>query len=291
MAEPFLRWAGGKRWLAPALAPLLQGRLGPSATYYEPFLGGGALFFAVQPTSAVLSDTNADLMAAYRAVAWRHRLVKRELVDCRTARRDYLRMRAWQPQGIIDRGVRLIYLNRNCYAGLYRENRQGAFNVPFGGGERNHLTLCRNGILGKAAAVLRQPGISLRIADFGVIMPLAGPGDVVYCDPTYREVTRIRFDRYGRNVFAWRDQERLAAAAHAAYARGALVVLSNCTSPSLRRLYPAAASIQLFRKKGLGDDRALREECLLVLDPLCDWSSWSAIGKVGKPQAKKKGRR
>jgi DNA adenine methylase len=285
MAEPFLRWAGGKRWLARTLAPLLVCRLGPSSTYFEPFLGGGALFFALEPANAVLSDLNGDLVTAYKAVAWRRGQIASRLAKLRTSSREYARVKKWVPATQTDRAVRLIYLNRNCYGGLYRENKNGKFNVPFGGGERNHLALCENGILQKAANVLRHPGVALRVADFGDVIPDAGEGDIVYCDPTYREVTRSRFDRYGKAVFDWRDQERLAKVASAAFERGALVLLSNGTSTRLRRLYRAAASIKLVRRKGLGrnGDRRLRTEYLLVLDPATDWNAWSSLGHLSTP--------
>jgi DNA adenine methylase len=286
MVEPFLRWAGGKRWLARRIAPLLRARLDESASYFEPFLGGGALFFALKPKRAVLSDLNADLIATYVTVAWRHGMVTEYLKQLKASKQEYKRIREWKPIAPIERAVRLIYLNRNCYGGLYRENKKGHFNVPYGGGERDHLTLCKKGLLQHAARALRSSSsIELRVSDFGRVILRAGEGDVVYCDPTYREVTRAHFDRYGKNVFDWKDQERLAKRANAAYERGALVLLSNGASSRLRQLYPSAAAIKVVRRKGLGKDggRHLRKEYLFVLDPNEDWNHWKPLGRISKP--------
>lgn len=285
MPEPFLRWAGGKRWLASQLAPLLARRLSIKGTYIEPFLGSGAIFFGLEPTRAVLGDLNHDLIGAYRAVAWRHGVIRSRLRKLPTCEETYYRLRSSRPTGKVDRAVRLIYLNRNCFGGLYRENRAGEFNVPFGGGTRSHLPLCKNGILAGAARALRDAQARLITGDFEATMRVAGEGDVVYCDPTYRDVTRRQFDRYGSTVFDWKDQERLAEAASSAMHRGALVLLSNLRSSVLRSLYPTAAVVRVVRRQGLGPARSrdTRGECLFVMDPAGCWAEWATLGPISLP--------
>ncbi|HEV8714051.1 MAG TPA: DNA adenine methylase [Candidatus Binatia bacterium] len=198
--EPFLRWAGGKRWLAKALGPILSTRV-VGGTYFEPFLGSGAMFFALQPRKAILSDLNKELMTTFKEVTQHPEILAERLSALPTTRRRYEDIRKWRPRSAQDRAVRFIYLNRNCYGGLYRENRQGMFNVPFGGGERNHRRICRDGTLLHASMLLNRPDIEIFSCDFEQTMARAGDGDVVYCDPTYRQVTRQHFDRYGKIIF------------------------------------------------------------------------------------------
>jgi DNA adenine methylase len=285
--RPFLRWAGGKRWLARSLSPLLAARLVDGGTYFEPFLGSGAMFFAVQPGKAILSDQNEDLVAAFKQVAKHHKAITNRLTRMAATAEEYYRVRRKVPSSEIDRAVRFIYLNRNCYGGLYRENQSGVFNVPFGGGERNHTGLCSNGLLSEASSSLSQTGVELRVSDFGDTLKQARAGDVVYCDPTYREVTRRQFDRYGKNVFLWEDQKRLARLAVEAYNKGAVVVTSNTTCDGIRDLYQKAGVVRVSRPKGLAPSSQHKNliEYLLILDPLHDWPFWEGLGSLLKPLA------
>ena len=282
--RPFLRWAGGKRWLARVLAPLLSSRLSKGGTYFEPFLGSGAIFFALQPERAVLSDLNEELIITFIEVAQRPQAIVERLSKMPTTREEYECILLWKPKLFLDRAVRFIYLNRNGYGGLYRENKRGIFNVPYGGGERNHKLLISDGTLLRAASALLQPHIELIVSDFGRILTRAGSGDVVYCDPTYRAVTHRQFDRYGRVIFGWEDQERLARLATEACERGATVVLSNTLCNGVRELYRKASVVEVSRRKGLGPEGngARQVEYVFVLDPIEDWSFWAELGLLGK---------
>ena len=267
---PFLRWAGGKRWLAHFLAPILSARLQDSkGTYLEPFLGSASMFFAVKPDRAILSDINKDLIATYKQVAINHNVLKKKLNTLSTTKTQYYLIRNHIPISPLERATRLIYLNRNCYGGIYRENRAGKFNVPYGGGSRNHIALAKNGLLPNAAEALSKPGVRLLSCDFEKVISGASDGDVIYCDPTYQPVTRKHFDRYGKSIFNWADQVRLAKSAIAAYNRGALVIVSNCSYEEIEQLYANAISIKVKRKKGLGlaSTNQKLSEFLFILDP------------------------
>lgn len=289
-AKPFLRWAGGKRWLAKLLSPILASRLGEGGTYFEPFLGSGAMFFAVNPEKALLSDLNRDLVITFREVARKHETILERLKAMPATRKEYYRVREWRPKNTTDRAVRFIYLNRNCYGGLYRENKLGVFNVPYGGGDRNHRYLCGNGAIPSATAMLSNPRIELRVYDYGKVLSLAGRGDVVYCDPTYREVTRKQFDRYGKVIFDWEDQEKLARYAAEACGRGAVVVLSNATCNGIRDMYREAAVAEVTRRKGLGrrGNGRMQVEYLFILDPSKEWDSWEKVGSLTLPKPPRK---
>jgi DNA adenine methylase len=277
---PFLRWAGGKRWLANFLAPILSERLQNSkGTYFEPFLGSASMFFAIKPDRAILSDINKDLIATYKQVEVNHEVLKNKLSALSSTKTQYYLIRNQFPASALERATRLIYLNRNCYGGIYRENQDGNFNVPYGGGSRNHIALAKNGLLPNAAEALSKPGIRLLSYDFENVISGAFDGDVVYCDPIYRPVTRKYFDRYGRTIFDWADQERLAKSAIAAYNRGALVIVSNASHDEIRQLYPNSISIKVVRRKGLGPNCTNKElsELLFILDPQNNRKVWRRL--------------
>ncbi len=281
VAEPFLRWAGGKRWLAHKLAPILKGRL--TGRYFEPFLGAGAMFFAVAPERAVLSDLNADLMGAFRAVADRPTELLEAVRALPVDEVTYYRLREEEPEDLLRRAVRFIYLNRTCYGGIYRENKRGKFNTPYGGGSRTPSPLWENSLVDLCAGLLAKEGILLAVRDFERSLDEAGEGDVVYCDPAYRTATRAQFDRYGAIIFGWEDQVRLARAATRARDRGALVVVSNTHCPEVGELYDDATRVLLEKKKAIGhasNDPNRRREYLIALDPAERTNGWRALGRI-----------
>lgn len=278
---PFLRWAGGKRWLAPLLAAKLRERL--LGTYREPFLGAGALFFAVKPTKAELSDINGDLINAFEAVAKHPTDLMKRLKPIKVNSSTYYRVRKSRPYSPLGQAVRFIYLNRTCYGGIHRTNRTGKFNVPYGGGSRTPELLWRDGVLRAAAAALAPSSIRLCTSDFGPMLEKARVGDVVYCDPTYATGSREVFDRYSDHIFLWEDQERLAEAAMVAASRGALVVISNTYCKTVRDFYSDAIHIHVKRKKSMGktlSNHSRASEYLIVLDPADDAADWASIGEI-----------
>jgi DNA adenine methylase len=236
-ARPFLRWPGGKRWLAPILVKAIAAR--GFRRYFEPFLGSGAVFFGLDPGTAVLSDINSDLVATFVAVRDHHVHLVRRLKRLEISSLSYYNIRAQAPVKELDRATRFLYLNRTAFSGMYRVNKRGEFNVPFGG-DRPLDTLWRDGLLRDAAARLKR--VEVVCADFEAIMLRAGRGDVVYCDPIYNVTSEGEdaFRRYNKSYFSWEDQQRLAQAVHEAVARGAAVAVSNVWHVPIRRLYPGA---------------------------------------------------
>lgn len=281
VVEPFLRWAGGKRWLARELALILKERL--VGTYFEPFLGSGALFFAVAPERALLSDLNADLIRAFKIVSQRPDELLDELRKLAVDANMYYRLREEDPADPLRRAVRFIYLNRTCFGGIYRENKQGRFNTPYGGGSRTTTPLWERRLIERCSRVFARGEIKLEVCDFERSLNLAGAGDVVYCDPAYRAATRAQFDRYGALIFDWEDQVRLATAARRARERGALVLVSNTYCPEVKELYSRALRLCLEKSKSIGNaskDPNRRKEYLIVLDPEDTVSTWRSLGRV-----------
>lgn len=234
-AAPFLKWAGGKGRLIRQYAPYLPAP-GEIGRYFEPFIGSAAVFFHLQPAEACLADQNPHLVEVYRIV----QQAVEELIDAlRPHRNDetyYYRVRAQDPAELspVERAARLIYLNKTGYNGLYRENRRGQFNVPFG--RYRNPTICNPARLRACSAALQTA--SLQVADFASSVSAAAPGDFVYFDPPYvpRSATS-NFTAYNRHGFGPEEQGRLAGAFHELAGRGVRALLSNSDTPQVRELY------------------------------------------------------
>ncbi len=242
MAKPFLKWAGGKTALLPQLLDAAPERID---TYYEPFLGGGALFFALQAegrfTRAVLSDSNRELINAYTQVRDNvDGLVRALQVHQRKYRTAddraeyYYTIRGKRLTCDLGGAANLIFLNKTCYNGLYRVNSKGAFNVPHG--RYQNPTICDEDNLRAVSEALQ--GVELSVADFAAAPAAAAEGDFVYFDPPYVPVSETSyFTSYTAKDFGMADQERLAAAAARLVQRGSSVVLSNSGHPNVAAIY------------------------------------------------------
>lgn len=231
-AIPFLKWAGGKRWLMP-LAAELKGRY--SGKYLEPFLGSGAMFFALGPDRAVLSDANGELVETYRTLrdAWAEVVARLREHSRRHSTEYYYRMRSSKPRSAVGRAARFIYLNRTCWNGLYRVNRQGVFNVPIG---TKDSVLLESDNFSVIAGLLANAAIEK--ADFEETISKAKKGDLVFADPPYTVRHQYNgFVKYNQQLFSWEDQERLHKCLVRARARGAHVVCTNADHESIRTLY------------------------------------------------------
>jgi DNA adenine methylase len=276
-----LRWAGGKRWLARRIAHLIKVRL--KGTYREPFLGAGSMFFAVEPARAALSDINAELIEAWKEVAAAPDDLLRKIQRIPVNGETYLHVRASRPRSPLGRATRFIYLNRTCYGGLYRTNRNGEFNVPFGGGSRTPALLWERDILTQAQAALCAARTSLFTSDFQDALGVAGEGDVCFLDPTYVPAKRGPFDRYNANPFSWQDQIRVREAAEQARARGAVIVISNVGCPQVRSLYGDGLVIDLSRAKSIGNagkNASSAHELLVVYDDVEWHARWRAAASL-----------
>jgi DNA adenine methylase len=279
--RPFLRWAGGKRRLARQAASLVAKRLSPGNTYIEPFLGSGAMYFAIAPKKAVLGDINHELIETFGVLRDKPTELIKALRDLPATKETYYRVRSEIRASAVKRAVRFIYLNRTCYGGLHRTNRNGHFNVPFNGGDRSAKTILANGVLTGAAECLRNTDLTLVAGDFESSIRYADAGDVIYCDPTYRAVSRTCYDRYGPTIYSWKDHVRLSKLLEQAYLKGALVILSTQSEEGLKDLTSVGLVLNVRRMHGLRHSAAKisRKELLFVLDPLQDWPYWRELGE------------
>jgi DNA adenine methylase len=266
--KPFLKWPGGKRWAAKTIAGLVSAHLALRGKYIEPFLGGAAVFFHLKPHEAVLSDLNQELIDVYKAVKRNHRILAVRLRRLPVDSEYYYRLRSSLPKDRIGRAVRFLYLNRTSFAGMYRVNRNGQFNVPFGDGTRTAEALWRDQLLRSAANCLSSA--TLMHGDFQIPMRKATRGDVVYCDPTYTVAHNNNcFVRYNERNFSWRDQKRLYQEAIMAVKRGATVIISNAYHPAIRRLYSGWPRLILKRFSAMSTDVSQRERTAEYLFILC----------------------
>jgi len=241
VSKPLLKWPGGKRWLASLLAPTLRREL--TGRYIEPFVGGGAMFVALQPRRALLCDSNRELISTLRVIRASHEQVFAAVRRFSNTKTCYLKVRASNPKTRVGNAARFLYLNRTCWGGIQRFNRQGRFNVPFGNSGR---TVCRSSHVGDFARLLTHA--RLESGDFERRIDRAMSGDVVYADPPYTTIgANNGFIRYNEHLFSWADQKRLADSANRARQRGAFVVVSGLWHPELLALYKGWWAIRLKR--------------------------------------------
>ena len=265
--QPFLKWPGGKRWLVSSLIQMIgQQEYG---TYREPFLGGGALFFALRPKQAVLSDVNADLINTYRQVKNHSKELLQRLQSLPINQATYDRFRKQETGSKLEKAIRFLYLNRTAFGGMYRLNEQGNFNVPFGGGERTTAPLWKYGLLTSAASALRTS--KLCAVDFEEALSVAVKGDLVYCDPTYTVAHNNNgFIRYNERNFSWEDQKRLARCCRDASSRGVLVLVSNAYHAEVLRLFDPPQHLVVTRPSRLCpqiEHRRTIDEFVFVFPP------------------------
>ncbi|HEY9700129.1 MAG TPA: DNA adenine methylase [Trichocoleus sp.] len=232
--RPFLKWAGGKGQLIQQYLPYF-----PSSfrTYYEPFLGGGAIFFHLQPQRSVLMDINPELVNVYVCIRDRVEEVIALLARHQVSHDHdyYYQMRSASAATEIERAARLIYLNKTCYNGLYRENSKGQFNVPMG--QYKEPRVCHPEGLRAASIALQNARIE--VSSFSTVLENdISAQDFVYFDPPYHPISQTsRFTGYSRFSFHAEDQIRLRDTFVALADRGVKVMLSNSDCPFIRELY------------------------------------------------------
>jgi DNA adenine methylase len=232
MENTFLKWAGGKNWFTRhhnQRLPHVYNR------YIDPFLGGGSVYFYMEPPQAILSDINQELITTYQAIGDDWRAVERNLRNhnIHHNRDYYYAVRGMRPRTPATIAARMIYLNRTCFNGIYRVNRNGGFNVPIGTHNRVILDTDR---YEERSWLLQNAEIVCR--DFEITIDLAAEGDFLFCDPPYSVLDENhRFVGYTGELFDWNAQIRLSQALHRAKDRGAQILMTNVNHEEVRALY------------------------------------------------------
>lgn len=229
---PFLTWAGGKRWLVnnyPEMFPTEY------EIYIEPFLGSGSVFFHLNPQKAILSDVNSDLIDTYLAIKtdWLSMYKHLKIHHRKHSNDYYYKIRSVKARKLETRAARFLYLNRTCFNGIYRVNKQGDFNVPVGSKQNVILPTDNFPIISarlKNALLLNQ--------DYETVIDLAKKNDFLFIDPPYTvNHNENGFIQYNEKLFSWADQVRLCKSLVRARERGAKIMVTNANHESVRNLY------------------------------------------------------
>lgn len=242
-ARPFLKWVGGKTRLIPQFSAFLPPTY---ETYIEPFLGGGALFFYLHPKKAYINDINKTLIYSYQVIKSKPKMLCREL--CKLSdeylildhdrRKEYFYSRRDEFNQLTSlntrKAVLMIFLNKSCFNGMYRENSLGKFNVPFG--DYKNPKICDSNNLLLVSEMLET--VELSSTDFITAVNKAKRGDFVYFDPPYYPLsTTSNFTSYSQGSFNANDQETLRDLFVELDKRGCYVMLSNSSSDFIKELY------------------------------------------------------
>jgi len=229
---PFLKWAGGKRWLVSAWPKIFPEKYN---RYIEPFLGSAAVFFYLRPDNAILSDCNANLINVYRAIQcdWERVVRYLEYHDKKHSEKYYYSIRSMAFRCEYKEAARFIYLNRTCWNGLYRVNLKGRFNVPIGTKTKVILDTDDFEKISKSLG-----SVELLVSDFEDVIDRSKDGDLLFVDPPYTVTHNYNgFIKYNEELFSRDDQYRLRDCLVSAVDRGVKVISTNADHDFIRKLY------------------------------------------------------
>jgi DNA adenine methylase len=241
--KPYLKWAGGKRQLLPEIKNHLPKDI-YTYTYYEPFIGAGALFFELQPPKATINDFNSQLILAYTVIKenvedligllQNHKALNTAeyYYEIRNLDRD---TKKFNKMTGIEKAARLIFLNKTCFNGLYRVNSQGFFNVPYG--RYKNPAICIEIVLRRISNYLNKNDIRILNKDFEDAVADADKKSFVYFDPPYHSPDKTNFTGYQAGGFGDEDQQRLRDVMVKLAGRGVTCLLSNADTEYIRGLY------------------------------------------------------
>lgn len=253
--EPFIRWAGGKTWLVPFMKQLTQDL--KYKNYYEPFLGGAAIFFSLTPPKhSYLSDINAELIDTYTAIRDIPNDVIQALQQFQNTQEDYYRIREIEPTALADRAARFLYLNQTSFNGLYRVNNQGKYNVPYGYREKVNYDVER---IRNASTKLQ--GVRLECSDFAARKYRVKAGDLIFLDPPYTvSHNQNGFIKYNQKLFSIEEQYRLRTYIDYIKQKGAYYVLTNAAHETILEIFNSGDRvITLDRNSLIGGKNSKRE--------------------------------
>ena len=263
--SPFIKWAGGKRRLIPTLKEYMPPKEQINR-YFEPFLGGGALFFHLQHKNSILSDANQELIELYKIVKDNVEDLIRVLKVHKNDKDYFYEVRAQEKENLtpVQRAARFIFLNKTCFNGLYRVNSKGKFNVPFG--KYKNPKICDEEGLRSASMVLKKT--TVQNVDFEKVAKEANTTDFIYFDPPYQPLSETSsFTSYTAKKFDEAEQKRLAKTYATLAEKGCFVMLSNSDTPLIRELYKDFYIHEVQASRAInrnGDGRGKITELLVI---------------------------
>lgn len=263
--EPFLKWAGGKRWLTSKIKALIPKDYN---RYIEPFVGSAASFFSIRPEQWILSDSNSSLINCYITIRddWRAIEANLKIHHEKHSKEYFYKVRDLTPSCLAEQAAQFIYLNRTCWNGLYRVNLKGKFNVPIG---TKKSVVLNSDNFEKVAGLLA--GGTITCCDFEQSVDMAQRDDFIFVDPPYTVRHNLNgFVKYNEKIFSWSDQIRLRDALLRAISRGAKVLVTNAKHQSVVELYQDFAVLSsISRPSVLAADPKFRSKIDELL--ICSW--------------------
>lgn len=240
LASPILKWVGGKRQLLPIIRKYIPDKI---STYYEPFIGGGAILFDIQPNKAIVNDVNSELINLYRVVKNDVEALINDLSKHKNEADYFYEVRAWDREPAfyqkltdVERASRIHYLNKTCYNGLFRVNQAGQFNTPFG--RYNNPNIENSITLRAVSKYFNEANIEFKNTDFEDALKGIRKGAFVYFDPPYDPVSdSSNFTGYDKGGFNRNEQIRLKKLCDKLNEREIKFLLSNASTDFIIELY------------------------------------------------------
>ncbi|MDA3853157.1 MAG: Dam family site-specific DNA-(adenine-N6)-methyltransferase [Bacteroidales bacterium] len=257
--KPFLRWAGGKTWLTKKIVDYLPKEIN---NYHEPFLGGGAIFIHLKSHQLIngksyLSDANKELINSYQQLKCEPEIIVKKLKGLKNTEEDYYKIRSTKPYKELNQAVRFIYLNKTSFNGLYRVNKNGQYNVPYGYKKSKKLYDYENLI---NVSSLLDKTVSMTTSDFNNCIDNVEKGDLIFLDPPYTVAhDNNGFIQYNQKIFSWADQERLLSLIKEIETKGAYYILTNAAHFSIKDLFSTIGKrYKIDRSSTIGGKGATR---------------------------------
>ncbi len=269
--KPFVKWVGGKRQLLKQFKRMnLYPPFGFDAnknTYFEPFVGGGAVFFDLLPKKAFLSDLNSDLVVTYNVIKNDIDALIKSLKKHKYEKDYFLKVRAKHPKNLSDLEIasRFIFLNRTCFNGMYRVNSSGQFNVPFG--KYTNPLICDEDNLRKVSKALEN--VEIKHQDYKAVLKKAKKGDFIYFDPPYYPISKTAsFTTYTTEAFLDKEQIELRDTFLELHKRGCFVMLSNSDTEFINKIYKGHKGLKITKieaSRAINSDSSKRGKITEVL--------------------------
>ena len=269
LVKPFLKWAGGKRLLLPYIRKYIPKEFN---IYFEPFVGTGAVFFDIQPSTSVINDINDELINCFNVIKYLPDELCISIKKHENNKEYYYKIREldrtnnYNEISNIEKASRAIYLNKTCYNGLYRVNSKGQFNTPFG--NYKNPQIIRKSTIFAINRYLNLNNIEIKNVDFEDATQSAGDFDFVYFDPPYDPISiTSSFTGYSLSQFNKKDQIRLYENINRLTSKGCKVMLSNSSTDFIKNLYKEFNIISIPANRSInsnGDGRGKIEELLIL---------------------------
>ncbi len=265
---PIVKWVGGKRQLLPEIMPFIDKKC---STYVEPFVGGGAVFFELQPKKAIINDYNRELINVYLVVRDHcDELVALLKKHDQNNTQEYFymvrsldRSDGYGEMSDIEKAARIIYLNKTCYNGLYRVNSAGQFNAPYGKYKKPNIV--NEDSVRAMSDYLRSGKITIRQGDYKEVLKGLRKGAFVYLDPPYLPISSSSFTGYTQNGFSYEQQVALKEECDRLRKKGIAFLQSNSDCPQIRDLYQSYSIKTVLAKRSINSKAAKRGEINEVL--------------------------